>query len=404
MARIDILDQVFSMKPGPFLTKYFDWIFFTILVILFISLVNVALSRHFANSRARRTLVISVGLLLSIPLYMAIYKGKIHIAIEGIAMYAILLIFIIFFFVLYIVLKAFIRNRDDIAFALSYCIICLITWRMSSDFFKMIADSIPFVNGGIWLVFIISFIYLLYRGISYIMTKSKSPFKAAKSLQSTHFASPDDVEIEKEIRQDKQETKLIKGKTMRLTKVEIKTLEDIERHLNEMIAVIKNRGQNIDQNEIAQLTTTLRQIARNENIMKRGMDLIKRYIMAYKNLHRKDIGQLEKRLTETQDAKKRKTIEEELTYQKKMIEALKFMDAYESKVQDFTRSFNQLLYTAMQKLKTIQPNDAIIYMEKAKDGIHQMRSIYEKQHDIEKYLLTLNKKTIRDLKKEKARI
>ena len=125
--------------------------------------------------------------------------------------------------------------------------------------------------------------------------------------------------------------------------------------------------------------------------------------MAYRSLHRKDIGELERRLTETPDAKKRKTIEEELTYQKRMIEALKFMEVYESKITDFTNNFNRLLYTAMQKLKTIQPNDAIAYLISGLKNLQNMHIIYEKQRDIERYLLTLNKKTIRDLKKEKAR-
>ena len=112
---------------------------------------------------------------------------------------------------------------------------------------------------------------------------------------------------------------------------------------------------------------------------------------------------LEKRLGEAKDKRKRKTIEEEIYYQKKMLQVLKFMEAYESKIVEFAQSFNKLLYRAMDRLKSRYPNDAVAYLEHARQSLLAMKNIYEKQKDIERYLLKINKKTISDLKRENVR-
>jgi hypothetical protein len=131
------------------------------------------------------------------------------------------------------------------------------------------------------------------------------------------------------------------------------------------------------------------------------MELIRRHVYDFETTHRKDISEIEKRLAETTDKKDRKLIQEELVYQKHMLEAMDFMQKYERKVLDFCQSFNKLLAAAMQKLKNHYRNDALSYLEHAHSGLQEMKRVYEKQKALEKYVLKLNKKTISDLKKEK---
>ena len=107
-----------------------------------------------------------------------------------------------------------------------------------------------------------------------------------------------------------------------------------------------------------------------------------------------------KTVSKNQRARK-KTIEDEIIYQQKMLQALEFMKRYESKIVQFIDSFNRLVYGAMQKLKSHYPNDALSYLEQAYKGLFEMKHIYKKEREFEKYLLRLNKKTISKLKKEK---
>ncbi len=85
-----------------------------------------------------------------------------------------------------------------------------------------------------------------------------------------------------------------------------------------------------------------------------------------------------------------------------MLEILDFMKKYEGKITYFTQSFNNLLTTAIQKLSGHYPNDAITYLDQAHKDLKGMKHIYEKIKDFEKYLIKFNKKTIKDLKKEKV--
>jgi hypothetical protein len=240
--------------------------------------------------------------------------------------------------------------------------------------------------------------------MAFFRHSAKSPLDAARDLQKTHFTSSNggDGEIEREKREEKREAKLLKKKTMALTGVEIKTIGEIEYYLEQMARIIESKGNTIDQEGISELTQALRQIAKKENLLKQGLVLIQRHINAYKGIHRRNIPELEKRFSATKNGKTKKAIEKEITYQKKMLLALDFMERYEKKIISFSQSFNKLIYTAMQRLKSRYPLDAQAYLVNAHNSLREMRYIYEKEKEIEKYLLKLNKKSVSDLKNEKA--
>ena len=80
-----------------------------------------------------------------------------------------------------------------------------------------------------------------------------------------------------------------------------------------MAGLIKEKGPNLNQEDIAQITSMLREIARKESILAKGKAMIRMHVNAYKALHKKDIAELEKRRSQATDPKKQKIIDEELT-------------------------------------------------------------------------------------------
>ena len=286
-------------------------------------------------------------------------------------------------------------NALPLGFALFY----ISLWAVSPNILHNIQNIFPPFNGILLILFMISIFRIISAFFKY---SKKSPLESATDLRKTQVTTDEDIETDREISEDKKESRLLKKKTIKLTRLDLKTIEDIEDYLKQMIALIKEKGNTIDQQEIAQLTSALRQIAKKEDVLKKSMQVIKTHVNAYKAIHRKDIPELEKRLNQTHDKKQRKTIEEEVSYQKRMLQTLDFMQKYESKINEFTQSFNNLLSVAMQRLKSHYPNDALSYLENANTSLQNMKHIYNKQRDYEKYLLKLNKKTIRDLKKEKG--
>ena len=131
MAKIDIF-YPFSKDPGPFISQYFDWIFFTCLLLIFFGIVGVALRKQFKDSRALRTLIIGSSLLITLLMYVSIYNGTLDIDPAGFAMYGAFLIFIILFFILFIILQIFTSHKAT-AFMISYIAIYMIAWKISKE-------------------------------------------------------------------------------------------------------------------------------------------------------------------------------------------------------------------------------------------------------------------------------
>jgi len=397
MPQIDLFESFARVHPGQFIARFSDWITFTLLLFFFTAVTSIALRKHFQDSRHLRILCTTVGLMLSVGTYYSIYRGWLHFSFQSLGFIGVALILIIVFFITYGLMRGY-GMKPWTALPIGYAIFYISLWAISPNVLHNLADIFPLGNGILGFLFIASIVKIVMRFFSH----SSAPKEAAIELSRIQPARIEEPEIQKEIREDKQERRMLKGKTAQVTKTEIKTIEDIEKVIRHLAGIIKSKSPNLDQDDVSHITAMLREVSRKESILGRGKDLIRAHANAYQSLHRKDISELEKRLRETTDSKKRRVIEEELTYQKRMIQAIDFLDKYEVKIQQFIESFNRLLYTAMQKLKTNNPHEALSYLNASYQELEKMRSIYSHQKELETYLLKVNKKTIRDLKKEKA--
>ena len=77
------------------------------------------------------------------------------------------------------------------------------------------------------------------------------------------------------------------------------------------------------------------------------------------------------------------------------------MQQYEKPVLEFADAFNGLLGTSIEKLETGHPGEALSHLDFILKKLVQMKPVFEKQAEIEKYILKLNKRKVNDLKKEK---
>jgi len=398
MARLDLLDPFTHIQPGPLISQYENWILFTLLLFFFWAVVGISLRRRFKESRSLRVLVTSTSLLLTVATYYSVYRGWLHLSLQGLGMFGAILVLIVVFFILFGMMRGYGMQLHTVL-PIGYALFYISLWAVSPNILHTIGDIFPPLN----LILLFLFVISVWKSVVSFFHHSRSPLDAAKRLNKMEISTPTNIEIDREIKQDKKERTLIKTQSLRLTKTGINSVEDIQNLLKRMVHLVRNQGNSVDEQEIARLTKALREIFQKENLLKKGIDLMRRHVNAYNSIHKKDIGELEKRLGETEDSRKRRTIEEEIHYQKKMLQVLKFMEKYEAKVVEFTQSFNKLLYAAMDRLKSRYPNDAFAYLEHAQRNLSEMKGIYEEQRYLENYLLKLNKKTISDLKKEKGR-
>ena len=341
--------------------------------------------------------------MLAVGVYYSIYKGWLHLSLQGFGLVGAAMVILVIFFVVYGMIRGFGMEKST-AIPLGYAMLYTSLWAVSPNIFDTFADRMPIINGILLILFIAS----IFKLVAGFFRHSKNPIAAIRELKTTKpetIETPQQIEnekqVDKEIHDEKKENKLVKKHAIKITKTEIHTIEDIRNILQQMVRLIKQKGNSVDQNEVAQLTYNLRQIYAKEEIMRKGLALLQRHTKAYNAIHKKNIEAEVDRLKTTQDKTQRGIIEEEIHYQRQMLQVLDFLRTNEAKIQEFTQKFNKLIYDAMTKVKSNYPRDALSYLNHANGRLNQMRKIFDRQKHFEKYLLSVNKKTIADLKEEK---
>ena len=399
MAEIDLLAPFRNISPGQFISRYSDWILFTLLIFFFWSVITIALKKRFGESKAFRVLATSTALMLSVGTYYMIYKGKLHLSLEGLGMFGAMLILIIIFFILFGLQRNF-GMKVSISLPLGFVLFYISLYALTPNVMTNIQNIFQLAKPIMGILFAIS----LFRLITAFFRHSQpNLLKIGKSMEKTYIPPKDEPEINHEIKDDKKEQKLLKGKTIKLTKMEIRTVDDMENSLEQLIRLIRANDKNISKDETYKISQILRQISQKENILLESMPILKKQAEIYKTKHRKDLVELDKRLRAAiNNPQQQNMIRQEIHFQKQMIETIDFIETYEKKIIEFTQNLNKTLLKAIEKLKTIHPHECLEYLEFGKKELSSMKHIFKKQKDLEKFILRLSKKTIKDLKNEKS--
>ena len=100
------------------------------------------------------------------------------------------------------------------ALPLGYALFYLSLYAVSPNLLDNLSEIFPQGNGILGILFIASLIKIVMRFFSH----SQSAKRCSKRTTSMKPSKIDDVEIDKEITEDKKERKLLKGKTANVTK------------------------------------------------------------------------------------------------------------------------------------------------------------------------------------------
>ena len=403
MSQIDPLSAFRQISPDRLISQYQDWILFFLLTFFFWSVVTLALKKFFGESKAFRVLATSTALMLSVGMYWAIHVRKLYFTLEGLGMFGAMLLMIIIFFVLFGLNKA-LKLPQQIALPLGMVLFYIALNSMTPNLMSNIQSIFPLSKAIMGILFFASLFFLIRGFFRSVKDKFNPSLKqTAKEIESIPATVQDEPEINKEIKDDKKEKKLLKGKTLKLTKMEILSVDDMENSLNHLINLIKANDKNITKDETYKISQLLRQISQKENILVGSMPILKKHTEIYKKHHRKDITELKKRLGESiNNPAQQDMIRQEIHYQKRMLETIDFIETYENRIIEFTQQLNNTISKAIEKLKTIHPHECLEYLEYGKKELTAMKHIFKKQKQLEKYIVSLDKKTIKDLKKEKS--
>jgi len=400
VSNINILDPFNRIQPGPFISQYQDWIIFTLLLFFFWAVAGIALRKKFEESRHLRVLVTVLALMLAVGTYYSIYQGWLHFSLQGLGLFGAILVLIIIFFIIFGLMRGYgmhLSNALPLGFGLFY----MSLWAISPNILHNLQRIFPPINGILAILFIVSVIKVMF---SFFRHTKPGGLAMRPQLQTSYGSGSDIAEIERDLTFGKKIGKWMKGKTMKLTRMEIRTITHMEDYIQQVIKIIKTHGNNLSPNKITEISKAILKIRKSETIFKKGLNRINDHLSRYQVVERKDLAVLERRLSATKDKAKTALIKDEIYYHHKIIEAEKFMQQYEQPVLEFTDAFNGLLGISIEKLEAGHPGEALPHLEFIMKKLFQMKPIFEKQAEIEKYILKLNKRKVDDFKKEKVRI
>ena len=176
------LDQI---KPSQILSQYSEWIYFTLVLVFFISISGITLRKHFDKAYVK-PLIISVGLMLTFGVFK--YKEGLSTIFEGWGILGTILLVIIAATIPYGLARGF-GMPGGKAFYLTYILFYILSWVKFPDIYHMLADNnLGLVNLGLLIVFFVA----IFRVVKF----GKLP-----SLGSSNLAgrSPLRPEISREI-------------------------------------------------------------------------------------------------------------------------------------------------------------------------------------------------------------
>jgi hypothetical protein len=208
-------------------------------------------------------------------------------------------------------------------------------------------------------------------------------------------------QIEKEIHDDKVEDAEIKRKSIKLTKRELNGVDDMNADVNDMQRLIQQKGSNIDQDEIAQLKNRLRRLRNEGSTIVIKSNEQKRELNLFKLRHSKKLEEIRNKLSTIKNNNQRKPLLLQIDDHKKALSLIELLKELDIKIQNIKRSFDRMIFTAMQRIAQKNPSQANELLRESKRHLASLKTQIENQKRMEKGLIDINNKTIKDLKREK---
>jgi len=136
-----------------------EWISLIVVTAMFIALAYATLPKHLSQNKKGKALAVTVGLIMGLGLYMV--KRTFNFTFESFGLFAIFIIIFIMSLILYNLLKQ--QFSKEISVCLTYSVIFLSFFMISPSLFDAFSYSFPLLNGILFLTFIISLGFILWR-------------------------------------------------------------------------------------------------------------------------------------------------------------------------------------------------------------------------------------------------
>ena len=376
-----------NIQPGQILSQYSEWIYFTLVLIFFISIAGIALRRHFDKPYVK-PLIISVGLMLTVGVFK--YKNQLTAIFEGWGILGTILLVIMAAMIPYGLCRGFGMSAGK-AFFLSYILIYILSWVKFPVLYEGLADkNLGLVNLGFLILFIIA--------IFKVIKLNKMPSFASANLADS---SPLRPEIDHEIKVENEEEVVIDKQVEKMTKIEFSTIEDIAESLNEIQGIIETHRNNLPKEERERISHILNRISKEEDIFKSSVLNLQKLFKRLDAVDATHFKELKERMGKV-TGKEKKLIKAEISGEEEKIGIEKTIFEFERKLGQFLGSFNKFIMTAVDQIRgSLYPYDAKAYIQKAESVLRDILGMIKETKELEEKLISLVKIEKKLLRKER---
>jgi hypothetical protein len=378
------LDQI---KPSQILSQYSEWIYFTVVLVFFISVAGITLRKHFDKPYVK-PLIISVGLMLTFGVFK--YKEGLTSIFEGWGILGTILLVIIATTIPYGLCRGF-GMPGGKAFYLTYILFYILSWVKFPEIYHVLADNnLGLVNLGLLIVFFVAIFKVVKFG--------KFP-----SLGSSNLArrSPLRPEISREIEVEGEENRLVKKQAGKMTKIEIRSIEDMAEALAEIQQIIETHKNNLPKEERERIGHILKDISKKEELFNKSVQNLRKLFQRIDIIDLKELQELKERLSKVDD-KEKQIVKAEIREEEEKIRIEKTILEYETRLGQYLNSFNGFLMQAVDHIRgSPYPYDSNAPLVRARVVLKDILEMVKETKALEEKLIRLTKEEKKLLKKER---
>lgn len=371
-------------------SRYSQIIDLTIAFVVFSGVAKVTLGRRF-EGRGGKAIIVGVSAALTAG-FMAMERtlGFSLRSFGGIGAG-------IFIFLVGLVLFGFLRTAGlhfGNALSLSYGIVYLSMMAVVPSVFDFIADTAPFINGILGLIFLFTLGKLIYSFFKSVRTPRGFSPEAILRGGGGHF-------LEEKIGQEKTEERLLKGKLTRIAKKDLKDSDAIIEHIERIKMLIGEYGNT--EKARKEISEELSKLSKSERHYLSDLNKLQKLVRRFAAYDQEELNNLKDRLGKV-TKKEKPFVEKEISIAQKKIEAEKKLNQFKQEVFALTEKFNSFLRTAINIVKAgSYPQDTVRYLDDCIKIEAYTKKLLREVRIVEAELAALAEEESKTFKKERKR-
>jgi hypothetical protein len=374
-------------QPSEILSQYSEWVYFTLVLVFFISTAGITLRKHFDKPYVK-PLIISVGLMLTVGVFR--FREQVVQIFEGWGILGTILLVVMAATIPYGLCRGFGLSNPR-AFFLTYILIYILSWVKFPGFYEALAESnFGLVNLILLIVFFVAIFNVFKPGKLFFFSKG--------DLVSN---GPVAQQIDREMAVENQEREMVADSAEKMTRIEIRTVEDIEKALAEIEHIIEANRNNLPREERERIAGILNHISKDENVFRDGIRGLQKLFQRLDAVDAHHYQELKERLAKAA-GKEKKLLSAELEGQEMKLNLEKSIFEIERKLGQGLNSLHQLLRAAVDRIKgSSYPYDAKGPLSQAKAVLNEILALIKEAKALEDKLVGLAKVERKLLKKER---